>query len=144
MGHLAYIEIVNASSAFVLAELPSHDLVQRIRRGLPAKTLDQVSKALGISKTVLAQKLGIARRTVSRKNSEGKPLSPDASEKVLRTARILNLAKTIFTTDEAISQWLSQPDRALGDSAPFDLLDTDVGARDVENLMRALTHGHFV
>jgi uncharacterized protein (DUF2384 family) len=28
--------------------------------------------------------------------------------------------------------------------APLDLLDTDLGAREVENLLRALAYGHFV
>jgi uncharacterized protein (DUF2384 family) len=27
--------------------------------------------------------------------------------------------------------------------APLDLLDTDFGAREVENLLRALAYGHF-
>jgi uncharacterized protein (DUF2384 family) len=28
--------------------------------------------------------------------------------------------------------------------APLDLLDTDFGAREVENLLRALAYGHFI
>jgi hypothetical protein len=28
--------------------------------------------------------------------------------------------------------------------APLDLLDTDFGPREVENLLRALAYGHFV
>jgi uncharacterized protein (DUF2384 family) len=37
-----------------------------------------------------------------------------------------------------------KPDAALGEAAPIDLLDTDVGAREVEDLLRALAHGQFV
>lgn len=104
---------------------------------------DQVASTLGLSTSTLAEKLGIARRTLTRKQGRGEPLSTEVSEKILRVARIRNLARTLFTTDEAISQWLSKPEAALDDVAPIDLLDTDVGAREVENLLRALAHGHF-
>ncbi|HTQ32313.1 MAG TPA: antitoxin Xre/MbcA/ParS toxin-binding domain-containing protein [Opitutaceae bacterium] len=131
-------------SAFVLAEKPIHELVPQLRRGLPVSMLNQVAETLGFSAGLLAEKLGIARRTLTRKQSSGEPLSLEASEKVLRVARVRNLARTLFTTDEAISNWLSQPDAALNDSAPLDLLDTDLGAREVEDLLRALAHGHVV
>ncbi|HZP61412.1 MAG TPA: antitoxin Xre-like helix-turn-helix domain-containing protein [Opitutaceae bacterium] len=131
-------------SAFVLAEKPIHELVPRLRKGLPAAMLEQVADTLGFSAGLLAEKLGIARRTLTRKQSNGEPLSREASEKILRVARVRNLARTLFTTDEAISTWLSQPDSALDDAAPLDLLDTELGAREVENLLRALAHGHVV
>ncbi len=73
----------------------------------------------------------------------GAPLSSETSEKLLRVARVRNLGRVLFTTDEAVSEWLSKPESALGDMAPLDLLDTDLGAREVENLLRALAYGHF-
>jgi uncharacterized protein (DUF2384 family) len=39
---------------------------------------------------------------------------------------------------------MSKPESTLGDMAPLDVLDTDLGAREVENLLRALAYGHFV
>jgi putative toxin-antitoxin system antitoxin component (TIGR02293 family) len=59
-------------------------------------------------------------------------------------ARVRNLGRVLFTIDEAVSKWMSKPESALGDMAPLDLLDTDLGAREVENLLRALAYGHFV
>jgi putative toxin-antitoxin system antitoxin component (TIGR02293 family) len=79
-----------------------------------------------------------------RKRGNGAPLSSEASEKLLRAARVRNLGRTLFTTDGAVSEWLSKPDASLGNMAPLDLLDTDLGAREVENLLRALAYGHFV
>jgi putative toxin-antitoxin system antitoxin component (TIGR02293 family) len=131
-------------SAFVLAEKPLHELVPQLRKGLPVGMLNQVAETLGFSASLLAGKLGIARRTLTRKQSNGTPLSLEASEKVLRVARVRNLARTLFTTDEAISRWLSQPDTALGNAAPLDILDTELGSREVENLLRALAYGHVV
>jgi len=131
-------------SAFALAEKPLQEILPRLREGLPARMFDQVAAALGLSARTLAEKLGIARRTLTRKQGNGAPLSPEVSEKVLRAARVRNLAGALFSSDEAVHQWLSKPDSALGNVAPLDILDTDVGAREIENLLRALAHGQFV
>src|SRR5271168_1282893 len=142
MSHLAHGE--SMQTAFALAEKPLLEVLPLVRHGLPAGMFEQVAAALGLSSTSLAAKLGIARRTVTRKRGNGAPLSSETSEKLLRVARIRNLGRTLFTTDEAVSEWLSKPDASLGNTAPLDLLDTDLGAREVENLLRALAYGHFV
>ena len=131
-------------SAFALAKKPLAEVLPDVRVGLPASMFEQVASSVGLSTTVLAEKLGIAPRTLTRKLGSGAPLSKEASEKILRVARVHNLAAEIFKTNDAISQWLLKPDAALGDAAPIDLLDTDIGAREVENLLRALAHGQFV
>jgi putative toxin-antitoxin system antitoxin component (TIGR02293 family) len=71
-------------------------------------------------------------------------LTTEFSEKTQLVARVRNLAATLFTTDAAIHQWMSRPESALGGVAPVDLLETSAGARQVENLLRALAHGQFV
>jgi putative toxin-antitoxin system antitoxin component (TIGR02293 family) len=142
MSHLAQGEFME--SAFVLAEKPPLEILSQVRNGLPAAMFEQVALTLGFSASTLAAKLGIARRTVTRKRGNGAPLSSETSEKLLRVARVRNLGRTIFTTDEAVSEWLSKPDATLINMAPLDLLDTDLGAREVENLLRALAYGHFV
>jgi putative toxin-antitoxin system antitoxin component (TIGR02293 family) len=142
MSHLAQGD--HMESAFVLAEKPPLEILTQVRNGLPAAMFEQVASTLGLSTSALAAKLGIARRTVTRKRGNGAPLSSETSEKLLRVARVRNLGRTLFTTDEAVSEWLSKPDASLGNMAPLDLLDTDLGAREVENLLRALAYGHFV
>jgi len=142
MSHLAQGDPME--SAFVLAEKPLLEILTQVRNGLPAAMFEQVASTLGLSTGALAAKLGIARRTVTRKRGNGAPLSSETSEKLLRAARVRNLGRMLFTTDEAVSKWLSKPDASLGNMAPLDLLDTDLGAREVENLLRALAYGHFV
>jgi len=130
-------------TAFALAEKPLLEVLPLVRHGLPAGMFEQVAAALGLSSTSLAAKLGIARRTVTRKRGNGAPLSSETSEKLLRVARIRNLARLVFTTDEALSEWLSKSDTAFGNMAPLDLLDTDLGAREVESLLQSIAHGQF-
>ncbi len=131
-------------SAFSLVQRPTKEVLAGVRRGLPGSMFDGVAATLGLSSSLLAQKLGVARRTLSRKQGSGAPLSAEVSEKVLRVARIRNLARRVFTTDRAVGQWLFKRDSALGSVAPIDLLDTEVGGREVEDLLLSLAHGQFV
>lgn len=134
-------------SAFSLAEKPLLEIVTQVRNGLPAAMFEHVASTLGLSVSTSAAKLGIARHAVTRKRGNRgnrAPLSSENSEKLLRVARVRNLGRTLFTTDEAVSEWMSKPDASLGNMAPWELLDTDLGAREVENLLRALSYGHFV
>ncbi len=131
------------STVFQLAELPTAALVRTIRRGLPARAFDQVADTLELSRESLAGKLGLAARTINRKKGSRQTLSAAESEKVLRVARIHNLARSLFTTSEAVSAWLARPAAPLGHLAPIDLLDTDVGAQEVEGYVRGLLHGNF-
>jgi putative toxin-antitoxin system antitoxin component (TIGR02293 family) len=131
------------SSVFQVAELPLAKVVAIIRAGLPAKTFGEVATALGISESTLAAKLGLARRTIGRKKSQAQTLTPGESEKLIRAARIHNIARSLFTADEAVSEWLATPAEPLGDVAPIDLLDNDAGARAVEGFIRGLAYGNF-
>ncbi len=40
-------------------------------------------------------------------------------------------------------RWLKRPNRALGGIAPIAALDTELGAREVENLIGRLEHGVY-
>ena len=44
-------------------------------------------------------------------------------------------------TEEKAAMWLSRPNRALNGELPIRLLDTDVGARQVEDLLGRIEHG---
>lgn len=129
---------------FKTAAKPDLDLVNIIRGGLPASSFNQLATALGIPRHDLAKKLGLGLRTVNRQIQSRGRLSADMTERVIRGARIRNQARTIFTDDEAISEWLASPASALGGVKPIDLIDTDVGARTVEALLQGIAHGNVI
>jgi putative toxin-antitoxin system antitoxin component (TIGR02293 family) len=131
------------SSVFDIAEQPVDQIVKIIRHGLPARCFGQVAEAFRLSREALAGKLGLAPRTMNRKKKVNDTLSAGESEKVLRAARIHNLASDLFTTDEAVSEWLKRPALPFRGAAPIDLLDTDLGAREVEGFIRGLAYGNF-
>lgn len=128
---------------FTFAQEPSAKLVKRIRAGLPAEAFIQIADRLNLSHEILAAKLGLTTRTINRKRKAGETLSSEESEKLMRVARVWNSARDIFTTDSAIAQWLMTAAVPLGHVAPLDLLDTDVGAADVEGFIKGIAYGNF-
>jgi putative toxin-antitoxin system antitoxin component (TIGR02293 family) len=115
-----------------------------IRVGLPAIAFDGVAHALSLTTDQLASKLGISARTIRHQREKAIRLSPENTEKLVRIARVQRLARKIFTTDEAVSQWLASPAPAIEGLAPIDLLDTDVGAREVEAVLNGIAYGNVM
>jgi putative toxin-antitoxin system antitoxin component (TIGR02293 family) len=65
------------------------------------------------------------------------------SERLFRIRRIYNRAMEIFEDRELTKKWLKEPNWQLGGTAPIDFIDTEIGAREVENLLGRLEHGIF-
>jgi putative toxin-antitoxin system antitoxin component (TIGR02293 family) len=62
----------------------------------------------------------------------------------VRIARVQILARRVFSSDDAVAGWLQTPARSLGGLAPIDLLDTDIGAREVESLVHGIAFGNVM
>jgi putative toxin-antitoxin system antitoxin component (TIGR02293 family) len=139
---LPFIAPVPPTTAIQVAEMPLAQAVRAIRAGLPAGAVETMAKMFFMSGDELAVKLGISPRTVRDKRKKAARLSREITEKLVRAARVQRLARRIFSTDEAVAQWLGAPAPALEGIAPIDLLDTDTGAREVEDLLQGIAYGH--
>jgi putative toxin-antitoxin system antitoxin component (TIGR02293 family) len=133
-----------APTAFQVAEMPPTQAVGVIRTGLPAGAFAGVAKALSLTIDELAAKLGISPRTLRDQRKRIGRLSVENTEKLVRIARIHQLARKVFTTDQAVSQWLAATAPALDGLKPIDLLDTDTGAREVEAVLNGIAFGNFM
>jgi putative toxin-antitoxin system antitoxin component (TIGR02293 family) len=63
------------------------------------------------------------------------------SDRLYRLARIVALAKQFLGENEIAIRWLKTPNRALGGKLPLDLIDTEPGARSVENVLGRIAYG---
>ena len=131
-------------TAFEVAEMPMSQAVQVIRSGLPARAFVGVANVLDLSVDELAKKLGVPPRTIRHQRKKATRLSSANTEKIVRTARVLHLAKKIFSTNGAISGWLNSPAPALDGARPIDLLDTGLGAREVEAVLNGIAYGNVI
>ncbi len=69
-------------------------------------------------------------------------MQPDESDRLVRLARVFSRAIELFEGDsEGAQEWMMRPNRAFGEVSPFEMVKTDVGAREVENLIGRIEHG---
>jgi len=131
-------------TAFEVAKMPTSRAVEVIRAGLPARAFVGVADVLYLTVDELAGKLGVSPRTIRDQRKKLARLSSENTEKLVRIARIQHQARKIFSTNEAVSGWLRSPAPALEGSLPIDLLDTDLGAREVEAVLNGIAYGNVM
>ncbi|CAN5500173.1 DUF2384 domain-containing protein [soil metagenome] len=117
-------------------------LVKVVESGLKFDELEALRAELDLPLEKLGEKLGIARATLHRRKLSGR-LAPDESDRVVRFARLLRQAEGVFGTVNRARQWLSFPQRGLGGVIPLDFARTEIGAREVENLLGAIEYGVY-
>ena len=135
------IHVLGGSKVFRGRELPtSAQMRDRINDGLPFSSLESVRERLHLSVPEAAAVLQMPARTFARRRSSRK-LAADESDRLYRLARIAAHAFGVFGTEEKASAWLRRPNRALNHELPMRLLDTDLGSRQIEDLLGRIAHG---
>jgi putative toxin-antitoxin system antitoxin component (TIGR02293 family) len=132
------------TTAFEVAEMPVVRAVKAIRAGLPARAFVGVADALDLTVDELAEILGVSPRTIKNQRKKLTRLSSENTEKLVRVARVRKQARKVFTNDKAASGWLTSPAPALAGVRPIDLLDTDLGAREVEAILNGVEYGNVI
>ena len=121
----------------------SAQLHAKVSEGLEFDTVERFQRNTALPMASLSQWLVIPSRTLSRRKSEHR-LRPDESDRLLRASRIYAKAIETFGGDrEAATRWLGAPQRGLGDAVPLEFARTDVGCREVEDLLGRLEDGVF-
>ncbi len=113
-----------------------------LRNGLPFAAFEALSDALQMSSDELAELIGLATRTLARRKALGR-LSPTESDRLYRVAHTTLIATETLGSLEKARQWLGRPNRALGGDRPMSYLDTEIGERQVEELLLRMTHGIY-
>lgn len=114
----------------------------RLRQGLPYAALVALTSTYEIDPKSLAAVLHIPQRTLARRRHERR-LHPDESDRLVRVARIAALAEESLGGRDRAARWLKRPNRALGNAVPLHHLDTDLGARQVEDILGRISHGLY-
>ena len=116
------------------------ELRHRVRTGLPYQSLESIRERLNLTLPEAAVVLHVPLRTLARRR-HGRRLDADESDRLYRLARIAAQAVGVLGTDERAAMWLRRPNRALNGEVPLALLDTDLGARQIEDVLGRIEHG---
>ena len=112
-----------------------------IRRGFPASALLRLKNGTGFTFDEIAALLDVSAKTVERAISRGSGLGHGVSDRLYRIASVLTLAEQVLESREQARAWLNETQHGLGGRTPVDLLATEAGAREIENLLGRIEHG---
>ncbi|MBC8121425.1 MAG: DUF2384 domain-containing protein [Gemmatimonadaceae bacterium] len=118
-------------------------IIELIRRGLPVASALRVAHFYNASNEELSVLLGTSERTLSRRKREAKSLAPTESNRLYQLARIAARAQEVFEDTEIARRWFRRPNRALGGAVPFNMLDTDMGAEEIDQVLTRIEYGIY-
>lgn len=116
------------------------EMREAIREGFPPAVVEELMRSAGLTLKQLAASLDLSPRSLQRRRSGGR-LARYESDRLYRLARIVALAGEFLGDHEKAVTWLKRPNRALGGIAPIAALDTELGARQVENVLGRIAYG---
>jgi putative toxin-antitoxin system antitoxin component (TIGR02293 family) len=116
------------------------DLREAIREGFRPAVVEELMRASGLTLKELATALDLSPRSLQRRRNRGR-LARYESDRLYRLARIVAIANDFLGDRERASRWLKRPNRALGGVAPVAAIDTELGARQVENILGRIAYG---
>ncbi|MFV0679347.1 antitoxin Xre-like helix-turn-helix domain-containing protein [Ottowia sp.] len=124
-----------------------------VKQGVPARTVAELSVAMGVPRDQLLRVLGLARSTVERKISAKRALSSDESEKLVGLARLIGQVAAMvgegedapadFDAARWFARWMAEPAAALGGMRPDALLDTADGREAISHLLSQMKSGAY-
>ena len=117
-----------------------NDMREAIRQGFPPVVVEELMRASGLTLKELATALDLSTRSLQRQRRNGR-LARYESDRLYRLARIVALAHEFLGDHETAIRWRKRPNRALGGVAPVAALDTELGARQVENILGRIAYG---
>ena len=116
--------------------------IGQIHAGLSFRAVQNLQKALDIPLEKIAAVLGMSRATLHRRKMAGK-IEKDESERLVRYQRLLQKANDVFGSAANAREWLNHPQRGLGNAVPLEFAKTEIGAREVENLLGRIEYGVY-
>ena len=119
-----------------------HQQIGRIHAGLSFRAVLSLQKALDLPLEKLASVLGMSRATLHRRKIQGK-IDKEESEKLVRYQRLLANAEDVFGDAASAREWLTHKQTGLGGAVPLDFAKSEIGAREVENLLGRIEYGVY-
>ena len=113
-----------------------------VERGVPVSALEEFAAHSGFALKDLLEVV-IPARTLKHRRQRQEPLNLDESDRLARVARVYALAVRVFGNPDKARRWLSKPKIRFNGQAPLSMLRTDLGGRQVEEMLIQIDEGMF-
>lgn len=141
-GAGAIVQVLGGARSFPVTVRRWFDLHRSIEQGLRYRAVDALYSRYGLSTDEITVLLAVPARTLARRKHEDR-FRPEESDRLVRLGRIGALAEETLGDAARAASWLRRPNRALENQTPLSQLDTDIGTRQVENLLLRIAHGVY-
>ena len=116
--------------------------IEKMQAGLSFRAVTNLQKALHLPLATMATVLGMSRATLHRRKIQGK-IDQDESERLMRYQRLLKKAEDVFGDADSARAWMTTRQAGLGKAVPLEFARTEIGAREVENLLGRIEYGVY-
>lgn len=124
-------------------ESESVNFLELVRDGLPFRALENLVRAMQVPQKEIASAVNLSATTLGRRRKTGR-FTQMESDQIIRIARLFCLARELMAGDAvAARHWLTMPQDILGDETPLRHASTEIGGREVEQLIGQIKHGVF-
>lgn len=113
-----------------------------VRSGLKTDIIESVLDKENLLLKDILTRLDVPSSTYFAKKKKHQPLDTYTTEKFVRLFSVLTTASKILGKEEA-KEWLYRTIPSLGNEAPIDLLDTEIGHRLVEQTLLQIKYGMY-
>jgi putative toxin-antitoxin system antitoxin component (TIGR02293 family) len=137
------VEVLGGKTLFRRAIRTPDDLAHVIRSGLPVLSVSNVVHRFARAPSPEALKIQyffVPEGTYKRRLKLGK-LSVEEGEKTTRFAHLFATAKHVLGDEDDARLFLNSPHWELHDRKPVDVAETEIGARQVEDLLWKIFYG---
>jgi len=125
-----------------VAGLTPSKLITALKAGLLVQEFEVLRSSLDLPAERLFPILGISKATLHRRMATGR-LGPAESDRVVRFARLMGKAVEVFESVPNARLWLTSPQVGLGGAVPLEYAETEVGAREVDDLLGRIEYGVY-
>jgi putative toxin-antitoxin system antitoxin component (TIGR02293 family) len=112
--------------------------LELIRQGYAKRSVAKLAAQLQVTQEQLLHAVGLSPRTIRGRKDRLTSLETD---RLVRVEQVFQKAFEVLGTEAA--SWMSQPAYAFGGIKPLDMLDTEVGTREVFNLLGSIEWGQY-
>lgn len=133
-------QMLGITSASGIEVTNERDLEKLILDGLPTSAIANIVERIYPGETEKYYQL-VPRSTLVRRQKEGSSLSLEESQKVERLARVFSFAVEVWGDEAKAREFMKKNHPMLDDRTPFEASLSELGARQVEQLLGRLMFG---
>ena len=135
----------NNKGRALLAAIPSMDTGEKIaliRNGVSKNDLEDIKDHSGLDYDRLSKILAVSRATLINKKGLEK-FDAATSERILLLADTLSYGESVFEDRDRFNSWMKNSNKALGNRAPIEMMDTVYGIQEVKKMIGRIEYGVF-